>query len=160
VGYREISHGMQAEWSSDQGQFIGAAYEVETGNPIPPPSSTPPPNPPPSTPPPPPTSASGSSTVSSGNLTLVVSSVSSNVTATLSGGSGPYQFLFDCASNGNWDGVVNTPLPTAAFSCAASGGGDVRVWVWDQGGSGILETVVRPTASALGAPGKPTLVVP
>jgi len=32
-GIRYITHGMQAEWDSDAGQFIGAAYEIEGGGP-------------------------------------------------------------------------------------------------------------------------------
>jgi len=37
-GSRYISHAMQAQWDSDQGQFIGPAYEVEGGASSPPPS--------------------------------------------------------------------------------------------------------------------------
>jgi len=34
TGSRYISHGMQAFWATDGGQWIGAAYEIEGGTPV------------------------------------------------------------------------------------------------------------------------------
>jgi hypothetical protein len=70
-------------------------------------------------------------------LTLQVSTTISRdvaiVSATLSGGVGPYQFLFDCGADGNWDGIFDTSQTAEQYSCSLGGLPlDINVLVWDR----------------------------
>jgi hypothetical protein len=109
--------------------------------------------------------AGGSGTSSSGTETLQASvaliGFVPTVTSTVSGGVGPYQFLFDCGAEGGWDGVQDTALASAQHTCA-SGVTRIRSWVWDRSTGVVLDKVVDTSgsqpSSTLGAPGKPVLV--
>jgi hypothetical protein len=164
--YGYVSHFMMAEWDTDSpGTFIGAAYEVQDGSsvpPPPPPANDPPPPasdpPPPANDPPPPGAA------------LDVQTSVANDTATVSAtwsGAGPYQFLFDCGLDGNWNGIVNTASASAQHACPMSGQTalDVKVWAWDQGTGAISENIVTAASEPqppplIGRPGQPQLVLP
>ncbi len=85
-GTRYVSHMMVAGWDTDTGQYIGAASEIEGGGDTGPPTSSPPtPNP-----------ITGAdiafSGVTSSEMTITVSNVTS------AGGSAPIEYLFDCVS--------------------------------------------------------------
>jgi hypothetical protein len=67
------------------------------------------------------------------------------VTSTVTGGQGPYQYLFDCGVDGGWDRVVNTGASTAQHTCPGSPAA-IKAWVWDQGLDQTRETVVAPGA--------------
>jgi hypothetical protein len=77
------------------------------------------------------------------NVTTTVSGGAVTVTSTYGGGVGPYQFLFDCELDGNWNGVVNTSQPTAEHTCTfAPGTHDLKAWAWDQGANTQQEEIV------------------
>jgi hypothetical protein len=63
------------------------------------------------------------------------------VSSRVTNGVGPYQFLFDCGLNGNWDGITNTSQPEASYTCAA-GTSTIKASVWDQGSAASLNEVV------------------
>ncbi len=76
-------------------------------------------------------------------LTVSVSMSGSEptVTSLVTNGVGPYQFLFDCGLNDNWDGITNTEQPTASYTCFA-GTSTVKALVWDRGTNKTLVEVV------------------
>jgi len=81
----------------------------------------------------------------SGDETLTVSVSTSGGAPTASSrvtnGVGPYEFLFDCGLNGNWDGITNTSQPVASYTCGA-GTSTIKASVWDQGTGTSLNEVV------------------
>jgi hypothetical protein len=80
-----------------------------------------------------------------GEETLTVSVSTSGgaptVSSRVTNGVGPYQFLFDCGLDGNWNGVTNTSQPTASYTCGA-GTSIIKALVWDQGSGANLHEVV------------------
>lgn len=153
VGSRFISHFMQAAWSTDAGQWIGSAYEVESGSEggqggTTPPTPTPDPDPPPAQISLEPPTLLGQSASSGGAGGLValdtsvsMSGTSPTVTAVVTNGSGPYHFLYDCGNDGNWNGVDDMSTPASSYTC--SGGTDsVRVRMWDEGTNVVLDDLV------------------
>ncbi len=63
--------------------------------------------------------------------TLVVNDEAPTVTSVITGGIGPFQFLFDCALDGWWNGVINTDERTAEWTCDP-GVTEIRAWAWDK----------------------------
>ena len=84
----------------------------------------------------------------------------------MSGGTGPYQFLFDCNLDGNWDGIVNSSQTTAQYTCPLGGQStlDITALAWDQTtGAASQVTVHYPAGTSsvpLGKPGQPYPVSP
>jgi hypothetical protein len=80
-----------------------------------------------------------------GDETLTVSVSTSGggptVSSSVTNGVGPYQFLFDCGLDGNWNGITNTSQPTANYTCGA-GTSTIKAQVWDQGSGANLQEVV------------------
>ena len=83
--------------------------------------------------------------VPNGEETLTVSVSTSGggptVSSVVTNGVGPYQFLFDCGSDGNWNGIMETSQPTASYTCS-TGTSTIDAHVWDQGTNAILSEVV------------------
>lgn len=112
----------------------------------------PPPEPPPD---PPPTLSLAADAVVEGSEVVVNASVS--------GGTGPYQFLFDCGFDGGWDGTLETAEPSAEYRCASDGSFplSIRVWAWDRTRDEVDDVVLQVEAPAplpLGRPGQPMLI--
>jgi hypothetical protein len=142
-GHRLYSHFLLASWDTDNGQTIGPALEFEGGEIVVPAPTT--------------------SLVLENTTTVNQDTVM--VTSTLTGGVGPYQFLFDCGMDGDWNGVVDTSQPTAQHTCSFSGQStlQVKTWAWDKTSDETTENVFTVEANhppALGAPGPPVLVDP
>lgn len=67
------------------------------------------------------------------------------VSASVTGGQGPYQYLFDCGVDGGWDAVRDTAATSAEHTCP-TGTGSIKAWVWDKGTDETREKVVVPGA--------------
>ena len=70
-------------------------------------------------------------------LTLQVSTTISHdvaiVSVALSGGVGPYQFLFDCGADGDWDGIFDKSHTAKQYFCLLGGLPlDINVYAWDR----------------------------
>jgi hypothetical protein len=63
------------------------------------------------------------------------------VSSRVTNGVGPYQFLFDCGSDGHWDGITDTSQPTASYTCGAATS-TIKAQVWDRGTGANLQKVV------------------
>jgi hypothetical protein len=159
-GVAMVSHAMQAFWPTDEGQWIGAAYEVESGNGEPAVVGEPLPQNPPggeTENPPPVTGGGGTGGASTLTLTASIGGGSRQATAAVSDGVGPYQFLFDCDVDGHWDGILNQGNSSAQHACSSTST-HVRAWVWDQATNWIGDQTATFSTTSLGPPGKPVLV--
>jgi len=118
-----------------------------------------------STPPPPPPTG--------GNLALTASAsvngTNATVSATAENASGPYNFLFDCTDDGNWDSPILDTVSQASVQheCAygAAGSFDVKIQVWDHASGDVVQEVLPVTVGSssggtVGQPGRPYLVNP
>jgi hypothetical protein len=72
---------------------------------------------------------------------LIVGVTGNTITSLVTAGTGPYEFLFDCGLNGNWNGIYPTASPTATHACP-DGSGQAKAWVWDQGSNFQTEEIV------------------
>lgn len=142
-GSRFLSHFMQAAFSSNNGQWIGAAHEVEGGGDVS--QVVPPPAPEPLQPP----ILLGISIAESAQdddelleIGVTMNGSSPALTATVTNGVGPYHFLYDCGIDGTWNGVDDTNSASSAYTCSA-GTASVRVRMWDEGSSIVLEDTVQ-----------------
>jgi hypothetical protein len=82
-------------------------------------------------------------------------------TLTFEGGTGPYQFLVDCGGDGGWDGVIDTPAPTAEWVCTFPGDDYLTtVMGWDRATGTSWKGDVNPAVPRDRAPGAPVLVRP
>lgn len=159
-GDRAFSHAMQAEWTTDAGQFIGAAYEVEGGSWSGGGGSD--------------GGSDGSGDTSSGgdgsggstggsasfDVSVEIQESSAILTSTLSGGVGPYEFLFDCENDGSWDGVLeDVSTPSGWFECPLASTEAVG-WVWDQGANQTFSETVQidGSGSSVSPPARPVLL--
>lgn len=149
LGGYYISHFMQASWSSDSGQWIGAANEIESGGggggvtPPPPPEPTPPAAPTLLPPDPQSVGAIGGVDVVNGvrlEVSALVSGGTVDVQSAITNGIGPYNVLTDCGNDGSWNGVANgLTSPSTSYACDfPSGTHDVEVQVWDTGANVTL----------------------
>jgi len=149
-GTEWISHFMQASWTTNQGQWIGAAYEIEGGGGSPPPDPPDPPDPPAPVAPlaptllppdevPPPTGQTGTLTA-----TLSTTGGAPTATSVVTNGVGPYLFLFDCGLDGNWNGVLETSGTTDSHTCPA-GTGAIKAQVWDKGSNEVMAKTLTVT---------------
>lgn len=112
----------------------------------------PPPPPPPAAPPDSPfllaeaSSSSGSGSSNGLTVTMQVTGGSATLSAAVGDGTGPFEFLFDCGNDGDWDGVFQVSQPAASYTCSfPSGTHDVKVWVWDEGSNDTDELVLAVT---------------
>lgn len=139
-GKEWISHFMQASWTTDDNQWIGAAYEVEggKGGPPPPPPLDEPPLAPFLLPEDPETPPSGDEAMT---VDVFTGGSGPTVSALVTNGIGPYHFLFDCGLDGNWNGVETTLQPTASYTCGV-GTSSIKAQVWDEGTNAVLSEVV------------------
>jgi hypothetical protein len=142
-GTEWVSHFMQASFTSDSGQWIGAAYEVEGGNGEVVVTEPPPPPPPASLEPPVLLAGAEGGQSSGGTQVLSVSVSGTTASASVSNGIGPYHFLFDCSVDGNWNGVFDTSQPAASYTCPSSTT-QIRTQMWDEGTNQVLQEVVVP----------------
>ncbi len=153
-----ISHFMQASWSSDSGQWIGAATEIESGGggggvTPPPPAPEPEPVAPlaPTLLPVSPGSASASASDEVNGVRLEVSALVSgssvDIQSAITNGIGPYNVLTDCGNDGSWNGVANgLSTPATSYACTfPSGTHNVGVQVWDQGANVTLNAALSVT---------------
>ena len=84
---------------------------------------------------------SGSTDAEALTVSVSTSGGAPTVSSRVTNGVGPYEFLFDCGVDGNWNGVTNTSQPVASYTCGA-GTSSIKAWVWDKGTDESLHEVV------------------